>query len=157
MNYQKLMQIKIIVGVVFVFLLGCTNNVESTSGSSSPTNIDVPPTLSPTSTATLTLTDTPVPEYVAVLPSEIQCGLSSSGRIEQRSGEDGKMQVSGTIDELICEGKTVPLKNNDIVNSFLETEDFGRIKLEMNPGTFSFQIFMLPEDKERLIDWAAGN
>jgi hypothetical protein len=100
-------------------------------------------------------TTTPSPavtEYRPVDPAELSFELK--GVYTRSAIKNGIAQtVGGAVEELICEGKKVELVRNEFDGEFLETKQYGKIKIQFSSSLTSsgFSVWLTPQQKEALI------
>ena len=92
-------------------------------------------------------------DYRPVDPNELSFELKG---FYSRSvvGEGGVPKtVGGEVEELICEGKTIGLVSNEFDGEFLETKEYGKIKIQFSNSLMSsgFSVWLTPKQKESLI------
>lgn len=145
MNSHKLLYQMVGIGIISLLLSGCTGAIASPTAVS-PTATSLPPTA------------TAVLQYESVDPTELTCyfTLPEGVSLTEEMGADGQTHIRGSIADLICEGKEVELESNEIVDGFITTKEFGKIMIKVNFATFSAEMFMLPEEKDKLEEWAKG-
>ena len=69
-------------------------------------------------------------------------------------GEGGiPKTVGGQVEELICEGKKIELVSNKFAEGFLETKEYGKIKIQFSTSLTSsgFSVWLTEKQKEALI------
>src|SRR5688572_2071894 len=67
-------------------------------------------------------------DYQPVDPAELDCSAELSGRVSWSA--DGK--VDGSIDKLICNGKSIELESTEVKGGSLATKEFGTVLIK--PG-----------------------
>lgn len=95
----------------------------------------------------------PKDDYQPVDPGELSFELKG---FYSRSvvGEGGiPKTVGGEVEELICEGKKIELVSNKFDGEFLETKQYGKIKIQFSSSLTSsgFSLWLTPKQKEALI------
>lgn len=111
-----------------------------------------PPAILPTATLVLPkVTPTAAEEiYERVDPAELDCvldGLSVRAIVGKPEGTEGEVQT------LICEGKTIELVSTKLSGGFLETKEYGKIKIQMSNSISSggFSLWLTPKQKDAII------
>lgn len=96
--------------------------------------------------------------YELVDPAQLNCGFSmpEGATLTETMGADGRTHLEGTIGDLICEGKQVKLESNKVVDGFITTKDFGKIRIELSFVTYTAKMYMLAAEREKLERWAKG-
>jgi len=92
-------------------------------------------------------------EYQPIDPTELSFELKG---YYSRSfvGEDGiPKTVGGKVEQLICEGKTIELVSNEFDGEFLETKQYGKIKIQFSSSLTSsgFIVWLTPKQKEVIL------
>ena len=90
-------------------------------------------------------------EYKPVDPGELSFELKG-GSSRSVITKDGPKTVGGTVEELLCEGKSIHLASNKFDGEFLLTKDYGKIKIQFSPSLTSsgFTVWLTPKQKEAL-------
>lgn len=89
-------------------------------------------------------------EYTAIDPSELNFGLMGfSGGTEV--GEGGVRILGGKFDKFLCEGKEIAVVTNKVDGGFINTKDYGKIKV--TSGTFGgLTVYLTPSQKKKLLE-----
>jgi hypothetical protein len=89
-------------------------------------------------------------EYTAVDPTELHCGLMGfSGGTEV--GEGGVRILGGKFDKLLCEGKEIAVVTNKVDGGFINTKEYGKIKVTSG-GFGGATVHLTPSQKKKVLE-----
>ena len=98
-------------------------------------------------------------KYVT-LEDAIDCGLAG---LQYQSVVGSPQATSGTVNALRCQisgkpEKDITLRSNKIANGFLETQDFGKVRIEVSNNIMSagFSMYMRKSDQAKLKKYLAN-
>ena len=84
-------------------------------------------------------------DYKLVPYSELPCIMTISGTVLQ---SDGRV-FGGEVQAFTCAEQDIAVDQGEILDSSFTTVEFGTIRIKPGSG-FGMQIYMLPEDREKL-------
>ncbi len=65
--------------------------------------------------------------------------------------KDGGMEFKNmTCDTLYCDSVVIPLKSNKVEKNLLQTKDFGKVKVEIDPKTGGLKVSLTPEQEKKI-------
>ena len=89
-------------------------------------------------------------DYEAVDPSELRFGIVGFSGVTE-IGEGGvRIMKEGTFEKLLFEGKEMGVVTTEIKDGFIETNDYGNIKISV-AGFGGFTLYLTPSQKTKLL------
>jgi hypothetical protein len=91
-------------------------------------------------------------EYVEVDPSELAFMIEDF-YYDGVVGPDGMEPIGGEVGRFTCEGQVLELTSPEFVDGFIETKEYGRIKVRFTTqlGGGSFAVWLTPTQKQALL------